>query len=323
MNATQLEALVIRAVDAVRRGDGNEDDRIEFKREWPNGKARQLAGAANQADGEDLVYVIGFDESNGSVHPTSDTDAAEWWGQTEAQFDAVAPELVRHLVVQVAEGESVTALQFRTDRRPYVVKTQGGAEREVPIRAGTRTRSAYRHELIRMLYPAASAPQVTPVEAALAVRLRSTGEVQSGAPVIVFKASIYFELADGAQAFLPYHGAVAVLRGAGREYEAPLRYWGKKTTPDDAVHARTDGVQLGGPGVAHFSSHVKVGVPEYRELLQAKKWEVTMAFQRANASVPVVAKLHLANRVRLSAGLVEDDGSSRDGVKWELESTDR
>jgi hypothetical protein len=119
MRASQLEAVVLAAVDALRAGRRSEDDRIEFKRTWPGAdKARQLAGAANQASGEYVIHVIGIDERDGTVHATTDVDPATWWGQIGSSFDEVAPELVRHLNVQIAEREHVAALLFRTDRPP-------------------------------------------------------------------------------------------------------------------------------------------------------------------------------------------------------------
>ena len=49
MRKSQLEAIVTEAVVALRSGRHVEDDRIEFKRDWPGvGKARQLAAAARQ-----------------------------------------------------------------------------------------------------------------------------------------------------------------------------------------------------------------------------------------------------------------------------------
>ena len=68
MTPQQLEALVLTAIDCVRSGGQIEDDRIEVKRDWPGiSKARQLAGAANRARGDALIYLIGLDEKTGIV----------------------------------------------------------------------------------------------------------------------------------------------------------------------------------------------------------------------------------------------------------------
>lgn len=59
MKASQVELLAIAAVDAIRSGRRVEDDRIELKRQWPEpkAKARQLAAAANGANGQHLSDI--------------------------------------------------------------------------------------------------------------------------------------------------------------------------------------------------------------------------------------------------------------------------
>ncbi len=169
MTRQQLEAAVLAAVDQLRMHHQQEDDRIEFKREWPGPeKARQLAGAANRASGSYLIYVIGVDERSGDVVPALGVDPADWWAQMEARFGQVAPELLMHLTVYLGDGSAVTALLFSTERAPYLVKTAGGSpELEIPIRDGTRTRSARRDEVLRLLVPAVSFPPAVLLGASL------------------------------------------------------------------------------------------------------------------------------------------------------------
>src|SRR5687768_2802009 len=141
MQTSQLESIVLNAVSQIAAGANPEDDRVEFKRDWPGlDKVRQLAGAANSADGEYLIYVIGVDEKTGEIVSPSSTDPAIWWQQMRAPFDDdVAPDLERQVNVVVSKGKSVVALLFRTDRAPYVLKLANGGktEREVPIRDAT------------------------------------------------------------------------------------------------------------------------------------------------------------------------------------------
>ena len=168
MTPQQLELLVIQSVDRARRGLHSEDDRVELKREWPGAKsARQLAGAANSARGAELVYIIGVDESTGEICPPETTDVAAWWAQIESKFDQVAPRLTRHMHIAIDSDAHVAALEFDTSRSPYVVKVENGGatEREVPLRTATRTRSANRDELLRLLSPELSVPQLTVIEA--------------------------------------------------------------------------------------------------------------------------------------------------------------
>jgi hypothetical protein len=71
------------------------------------------------------------------------------------------------------EDKTVVALYFETDRAPFVVKVpQGGAvEREVPWREGTRVLSAKRAELLQILVPRTSNPEVEILDCLL----RATG----------------------------------------------------------------------------------------------------------------------------------------------------
>ena len=161
MTPQQLEVLVLAAVERARKLQPIEDDRIEVKREWPEPakKASQLAGSANRARGEVVIYVIGVDEKTGLIHNPGSVEPAVWVAQVAAEFDGVPPDFLLHQNVPIDENESVVAILFGTDRAPYVVKTSGGnSEFDVPIRELTRTRSARRDELLRMLVPTTAVP---------------------------------------------------------------------------------------------------------------------------------------------------------------------
>ena len=167
MRRQQLELITIKAVERVLSGERNEDSLIELKSEWPEvSKARQLAGHANSARGEEIIWIIGVDERSRRLSKPIPQDLAQWWAQMSKKFDGqVVPEMM-DLAVPIGDEGSVTALAFQTDRSPYLITVQGGAvEREIPIRDGTRTRSATRYEVLRLLIPAASVPTLTPLGA--------------------------------------------------------------------------------------------------------------------------------------------------------------
>ena len=72
-----------------------EDDGIEFKRELPSDTqraARQIAGMANAARGEQFLWVVGVDEATRAIQPVSG-DLAAWWDRVSARFDGEAPVL--------------------------------------------------------------------------------------------------------------------------------------------------------------------------------------------------------------------------------------
>lgn len=164
-----IEGRVLDLVQRVVNGARIEDFRVECKAVWPEARrtVRQLAGHANVAHGEPILWIIGVDEDGHQVTGASDVELADWWAQIVAALDqGVAPGLTP-LVVPVSADRSVVALYMTTERAPYVVKRQseqGSFEREVPWRDGNRTRSAHRHELLRLLVAVTAPPDATVVK---------------------------------------------------------------------------------------------------------------------------------------------------------------
>lgn len=140
-----------------------EDDRVELKSEWsddPIKSARQLAGFANRAAGQPLILVKGVDEKSGAIRDDSRLEVGDWWAGLQRRFDQrTSPRLLRHQQVWIDESV-VTALLFDTSEAPYIVTPPNG-DRDVPMRSGTNTRSAHRHELVDMVVPHVPIPRVT------------------------------------------------------------------------------------------------------------------------------------------------------------------
>jgi hypothetical protein len=163
MNKQRLEARVIHLVDMVVSGRKVEDDRVEMKSDWPadhRRAARQIAGLANVAGGEQILWIIGIDEDAHSLATPSDIEPAAWWGSVSRWFAEVAPEIAL-LTVPTRHG-TVVVLEFETRRAPYLVTTTGagGVDREIPWRVANSTRSAHRSEILRSLVGEARAPQL-------------------------------------------------------------------------------------------------------------------------------------------------------------------
>ena len=114
--------------------------------------ARQLAGHANAAGGEPIIWIFGLDQETRCVTGVSGVELSDWQNQLRACFDdGVSPQATD--VVLEIDGRKVIAMSFETERAPYMIKsaTGGSPELEVPWREGTRTRSANRSELLRLL----------------------------------------------------------------------------------------------------------------------------------------------------------------------------
>lgn len=213
MRRQQLELITIRAVEHVLSGQTNKDSLIEFKAAWPEiSKVRQLAGHANSARGEEKIWIIGVDEKKHALTNPQRQDSAQWWAQMSKRFDGlVAPEMT-DLVVPIGESGAVTALLFHTDRSPYVISVpSGGAvEREVPIRDGTRTRSATRHELLRLLAPTVSLPDFSVLDASLTANQTLVKENEKW--TVYASAKLYVEQGIDSSSFFPSHGMNGTLR---------------------------------------------------------------------------------------------------------------
>jgi len=172
----QLEARVLAIYDAVCAGTRVEDGLVELKADWPNPQsaARRLAAHANAAGGEEVLWVVGLDEDSGLCE-LSATELADWWAQVRSCFDEVAPALT-DLVIQTGEGP-LNALFFDTSLSPFVIKNAaygksggGPVEREVPWRDGTAVRTARRSDLVRLLAPIQTLPEVEVLNASAIAR---------------------------------------------------------------------------------------------------------------------------------------------------------
>jgi hypothetical protein len=171
MRNEQLEAWVLSIIDLVSSRGKVEDSRVELKADWPEPQnaARRIAGLANAAGSDHVLWIVGLDEERG-VTAISDADLATWLPRVAAEFDGIAPA-VRDLVVPSAAGH-VVALLFDASRRPFVVKNSvfgikggGPVALEVPWRSGTSVRTARRDELLRILVPRQALPLIEVLEA--------------------------------------------------------------------------------------------------------------------------------------------------------------
>ncbi|HEY4310953.1 MAG TPA: hypothetical protein VGN12_15995 [Pirellulales bacterium] len=139
---------------------------MEAKAEWIPAEqaARRLAGHANAAGGQEIIWIFGLDEDAYKLAPLDGTDPSKWLSQLESQFEnGHMPRLAQHRTVTVTGG-TVHACQFDTLDAPYVVRnpkfgTAGHSiEREVPWREGASTRTARRADLLKLLLPISRIP---------------------------------------------------------------------------------------------------------------------------------------------------------------------
>lgn len=173
MKRSVLEGRVLDIIDRVKAKQPLEDDGLELKRVWLDHKkaARRLAGHANASRGEPILWLIGVDEDSQVIPGADPNELADWYSQVQSQFEGrTCPELLVFVHVPV-DGVVVTAMYFLTDQAPYVVKNPAGGSitGDVPWRMGTRTDSATRQQLLRILTPAQKVPTLEFLEGWLSV----------------------------------------------------------------------------------------------------------------------------------------------------------
>jgi hypothetical protein len=192
MRRVEVEHWAITVADRVKAHKPLEDSRVELKAGWPDAvdAARRIAGHANAAHGDPILWIIGLDEKRGVIGATAN-DLAKWYPQVQAQFDGIAPGMEDFVVPY--DGQTLVALLFETSGAPFVVhnpvfgKTGGGSvSRETPWREGTSIRSATRTDLLRLLVPLQRLPEVEVLEA------RISHVVENGRSGFNLWASHYF-----------------------------------------------------------------------------------------------------------------------------------
>ena len=173
MKPYEIENWVLRVIERINKGQPCEDSRVELKTDWPDPQkaARQIAGHANAARGESILWIIGVDEKTGVIG-ASNEELANWYPRVAANFVGITPT-VFDLNIPFNDS-TVVGLLFDTSRIPYVVKnpaygSQGGGpvQLEVPWRENRSTKSASRSDLIKLLSPLGKLPSIEVLAAEL------------------------------------------------------------------------------------------------------------------------------------------------------------
>lgn len=213
MNSRQIESWALRVIDCVKKGQPNEDFLVELKRDWivPEAKAaRRIAGHANAARGENILWLIGVDEKQGVIGVNA-ADLASWYAAVESYFNELAPRMIP-LNIPV-DGVTVVALLFETARTPFVVKNPvygssggGSVELEVPWRENTSIRSARRSDLIRLLAPLELLPEIEIIDIYLTATIAKKDSVGNYIPdELRLTADLYIVPKSRECVVIPFH----------------------------------------------------------------------------------------------------------------------
>lgn len=215
MKRNQAEAWALQIIDRLQTGQSVEDMRVELKERWldPCKAARRLAGHANAARGDDILWLIGVSDDKGEIVGADQTERSNWLHAVGSAFEDVAPDLLCDLNIPL-EGKSVVALVFATDRAPYVVKNPSYGSRgagpislEIPWREGTAVRSANRQDLLRILLPASKEPEIEALSGVLRVAQITEDRRRAGGPQYEWgvMVELYIIPRDADTVVIPFH----------------------------------------------------------------------------------------------------------------------
>ena len=214
MNPRQIENWALEIISRVEAGQPIEDSTVELKSTWlePDERvARRIAGHANAARGENILWLIGVDEKKGVVGVNNNTDLASWYPAVQKYFNEVSPRLT-HLNIRRDEA-AVVALLFETDRAPYIVKnpaygkTKGDlAEFEIPWREGTGIRTARRSDVILLLSPIESLPDIKIHSQKLSATIGGCDRLGNYIPdALNLHLELYIVPKNGTNLIIPFH----------------------------------------------------------------------------------------------------------------------
>lgn len=297
MKPHEIESWALRVIERVERRQPNEDSRVELKAEWiePTAAARRIAGHANAAGGEPILWLIGVDEKQG-VQGAALQELANWWKQVQVEFDGVAPTMK---VINVSwKGHTVVALLFDTERAPFVVRNSahgkpggGPVQREVPWREGTATRSATRNDLILLLSPLQRIPRYDLLEGQFIV-FRDENYKGSGETYYIWRLNLtlYMYPKNDAQVVIPSHLCKASFEVDGRvdkcveETDFRTVIFPVYSNPW-AGGVDGSGGRINGPGRLHVQAEVTLPPAEISEPGDAR---IKVYLRPADADQPVV-----------------------------------
>ena len=253
---------MLRIIEQVRFNQPNEDFRVELKSEWidPLKAARLIAGQANAAHGEPILWLIGVNQDLGVVG-AQHMELASWYEKVKAQFDGLALEMT-DLNIPVND-HTVVALLFETDRAPFVIKNplygkrKGGVEFEVPYRENTSTRTANRSQLIKLLAPFQSVPELEILNGDLI----ASPPKDAISHELEWKLHLEFYVSTNqpdTHIFIPYHRSKASFQIMQSLTNYPFETLVLSTAKDSlTISATRTEMRIEGPGIAHLHGYAE------------------------------------------------------------------
>src|SRR5690242_18299237 len=95
MTKAEIEQIIENILKKIDSNQPVEDSLIELKSNWIQAieAANKIAGHANAALGDQILWLIGIDEKKGVVGADRN-ELADWYPQVQSCFDGAAPILL-------------------------------------------------------------------------------------------------------------------------------------------------------------------------------------------------------------------------------------
>ena len=316
MRSKDIENWALEIIERVLSHQPVEDSLIELKSEWPKDShkaARQIAGHANAARGEPILWLIGVDEKKAMVKGANYEEISNWKQSIDSKFDGIAPNLT-HINVPY-EGKTVVALLWETDRRPFLVKNSEGGpiSLEVPWRDAGSTRTATRTDLLRLLYPVSKAPSFELIKGSFTISSVEFDDYGQRLCRGGLALDVYVLPGGNERVVIPYHKCEVNVKLVFSDFpfmldrlwfhssQANLPFGGPEASP--AIHCTRTEVIIDGPGMVTIATDNPSESPEDRNIMN-EDIDLTIKMPPIGADVPVsiTARLKRAQAPKGSIG---------------------
>ncbi len=301
MNLRQIEAWALRVIDAVVQTQTMEDSRTELKSLWPADfakTARQIAGHANAAGDDPVLWIIGVDEERGPVD-FEPIEFSDWYNQLGKQFDPPAPRMTS-LVVPYGDKRPVAVL-IETDRAPFVVKNPahntpagGPVQWETPWREETATRTARRADLLRLFLPMQRRPDVELVEATASCSAQEGAgdEVSTGLHWSI-EMQLFFVPRGTTPLVIPFHHAGVTMTLEGYFWDYPLDTFALWSSSTGASMAESDSYQATLRGATMLMLRAEGYHPDQAAWHNFSDLNLTATMLALDLDVPIIESVEL------------------------------
>lgn len=299
MRLNDIENWGLNIIERVESKQPIEDLRVELKSKWPKDiskTARQLAGHANAAHGESILWLIGIDEKSG-VTGANYEEISNWKQSVESKFDGLSPTLT-HINIPY-KGKTVVALFFETERRPFLVKNpEGGAiSLEVPWRDAGSTRTANRTDLLKMLSPIYQTPLFEVIQGQLVI----SEEKQNGYGGIICRGGlsidVYITPQNNNRIIIPCHQCRAKLKFVDSglildieelffSYSGTSFWVGDRTSVSSTIICTPTEIVIDGPGMAKIQT-ANPSLTEQQKSLAHGNVEIELKMRTAGGEQPI------------------------------------